>query len=127
MESSTLIERSKSMSYKIIFTLLLATLTSACTSTPKNMYSWGNYQEQVYKMYSAPEKAAPQSQIIIIEKDIAKSKLDNKPVAPGVYAHLAYQYLLTGNKEKAIEYFELEKKQFPEATVYIDFLLKKIV
>lgn len=99
-------------------------LLSGCATSSPGLYYWGSYQEQVYTQYSKPDKATPERQIAALERDIQKAKAANKPLPPGFYAHLAYQYLVTGNKTKATEYLMLEKQIFPESTVYVDLMLK---
>lgn len=102
--------------------LSLGLLSGCATST--SLYHWGSYQEQLYTQYSKPDKATPERQIAALERDIQRAKSSNKPLPPGFYAHLAYQYLVSGNKSKAVEYLMLEKQLFPESTVYVDLMLK---
>lgn len=109
---------------KCIALLLSVGLLGGCTTPSPSLYHWGSYQEQLYNQYSKPDKATPERQIAALERDIQKAKSANKSLPPGFYAHLAYQYLITGNKSKATEYLLLEKQQFPESTVYVDLMLK---
>ena len=114
------------MKRKLFLLCTASLLLEACVSTPVKNYAWGSYETQVYNGYSKPEKATPQIQIDVLEKEVAQAGLKKMPIAPGVYAHIGYQYLLLGNKAKALEYFSLEKQNLPESSVYIDFLVKKI-
>lgn len=114
------------MRTKILCLSLFSIGLTGCVSQPKQLYNWGSYQTQLYTMYSKPEKASAQQQVIAIEKDIQKSKATNQAVPPGVYAHLAYQYSLTGDLQNAKKYMELEKQVYPESTVYIDRLLQRM-
>ena len=111
-------------SAKGLLLLLSLGLLSGCATSPAGLYHWGSYQEQLYTQYSKPEKATPERQIAALERDIQKAKSANKSLPPGFYAHLAYQYLVTGNKSKATEYLMLEKQLFPESTTYVDLMLK---
>lgn len=97
-----------------------------CVSAPKSLYRWGSYPQQTYLMLSAPEKASPQQQILILEKDIEKATARNEAVPPGLYAHLGLLNLNINNAPRAIEYFELERQVYPESTVLMDRLLKKM-
>lgn len=103
-----------------------AALLSACASAPQTLYSWGNYPSAIYETLSTPEKADPQKQIKQLEADLQKARAKNQAVAPGFYAHLAYQYLQVGQTDKAAQYFALEKQTFPESAVYIDRLMKAV-
>ncbi|RYY79664.1 MAG: DUF4810 domain-containing protein [Moraxellaceae bacterium] len=80
---------------------------------------------RISKKFQA-DKAGPQQQIAALEKDIQKTKAASQAVPPGLYAHLGYEYSLTGNNQKAREYLELEKQVYPESTVYIDRLLQRM-
>ena len=97
-----------------------------CASGPKSLYSWGEYPQQSYLTLSLPEKAAPQDQVLKLGKDIQKAKAKNLAVPPGLYAHLGMQYLTMNDAPRAIQYFELERQVYPESTVLMDRLLKKM-
>ena len=110
--------------------LILGMITSfsfvGCTSAPKALYSWGEYPQQAYLMLSVPEKTSPQEQISKLEKGIEKAKAKNDAVPPGLYAHLGLLNLNINNGSRAVEYFELERQVYPESTVLMDRLLKKM-
>ena len=115
------------MNYKTIVVCVASVIFTACAgNAPPTYYSWGGYEAQLYSMYNRPEKATPELQIEALEKDIMRAAQSNRPVPPGVYAHLAYQYGLMGNKSKAIELFNMEKRLYPESSTYINTFLKQI-
>lgn len=103
----------------LIFTVVMG----GCAST---MYYWGEYQDLLYTQYNEPGKAIPEYQIEKMQADIHKAKGENKPLPPGFYAHLAYQYLQLGKAGDARQYFEAEKSHFPESAVLMDRFLKKL-
>lgn len=105
-----------------IFSLSLV----GCASAPKPLYSWGEFPQQTYLSLSSPEKAMPQEQVLDLEKDLEKAKAKNLAVPPGLYAHLGLQYLNMNDAPRAIQYFELERQVYPESTVLMDRLLKKM-
>ncbi|ENW23013.1 DUF4810 domain-containing protein [Acinetobacter pseudolwoffii] len=114
---------------KNIFLLLGAVMSLSlvgCASGPKSLYSWGTYPQQTYLLLSVPEKTSPQEQIAKLEKDIEKAKAKNAAVPPGLYAHLGLLNLNLNNGPRAVEYFELERQVYPESTVLMDRLLKKM-
>ena len=92
---------------KIVLVLgAICTMTLVgCVSAPKSLYSWGEYPQQTYLMLSLPEKTA---------------------VPPGLYAHLGLLNLNINNGPRAVQYFELERQTYPESTVLMDRLLKKM-
>jgi len=102
--------------------LVFAVGLSGCASKPESLYTWGSYESQVYAHLKGESREA---QIVALERDQEKIKASGKTAPPGFYAHLGLLYAETGNDAKAIACFETEKTRFPEATAYMDFLLKK--
>ena len=114
------------MKFRLCVVCATSILFAGCAAKDNSIYSWGSYQQQLYTAQVKPEKADPLKQIRSLEKDIEKAKAKNKPVAPGIYAHLGYQYSLIGNKQKAREYLQLERQLYPESSVYIERILKQL-
>jgi len=108
---------------KNLFLILLLLGLSSCAS--QTIYYWGHYQELLYDQYSTPGKATPEVQVLKLEEDIEKARSKNKPLPPGFYAQLGYQYLQMGRTDDAKASFESEKQQFPESAVLMDRFLKK--
>jgi hypothetical protein len=110
------------LSYAVLACSLL--LVSGCATSNRGQYYWGSYQELVYKQFQNSDKANPSAQIAVLERDIQIASSRNQALPPGFYAHLAYQHLLIGQKDKAVEYLALEKDHYPESSTYMDFMLK---
>lgn len=104
--------------------LVVAFLLAGCASHTR--YYWGNYEDLIYTQYQEPGKATPEYQIEKMQADIQRARSKNKPLPPGFYAHLGYQYLQIGRASEARQSFETEKRQFPESAVLMDRFLKKI-
>ena len=96
---------------------------NGCQSS-NTTYYWGDYQEVLYN-YSQSDKSNYSEQIQDLEKTIEKAKATNKPVPPGLHAHLGLLYATSGDRNKAFEQFEMEKTLFPESKHFIDFIEKK--
>jgi hypothetical protein len=109
---------------KIFLLTVLAIFFSGCATNTK--YHWGDYQDLIYTQYNEPGKATPEYQIEKMQADIQKASSNSKPLPPGFYAHLGYQYLQLGKAGEARQFFEIEKKQFPESAVLMDRFLKKL-
>ncbi len=112
---------------KVVLTLpllLAATLLASCASRP-GLYQWGSYEDQVYKMYSAPETASPKEQIAALEADLEKARAANRPLPPGHHAHLGFLYFQDGQLDRAVASFETEKRLFPESRAYMDRLIAR--
>lgn len=105
---------------------LILLFVSGCSHTQrKSLYYWGDYESLIYQYYHSPEKALPQVQISKLTRDIQKAQAINKKIAPGVHAHLGLMYSLLGQTESAMVEFEIEKRLFPESTVFIDGLMDR--
>ncbi len=105
------------------FLLLLLLGLSSCASN--SIYYWGHYQELLYDQYQTPGKSTPEIQVLKLEEDIEVARSKNKPLPPGFFAHMGYQYLQMGRTDDAKVSFESEKQQFPESAVLMDRFLKK--
>jgi hypothetical protein len=107
---------------RIFPVLVFAACLSGCASPPQTLYSWGSYESQVYAHLKGESREA---QIEALERDQEKIEASGKTAPPGFYAHLGLLHAETGNDAKAVACFETEKIRFPEATAFMDFLLKK--
>lgn len=105
--------------------LLGAAVFSGCVSS-KNTYYWGDYEEQVYVMYAAPDEGTAESQIEVLEHDIEKASSKNQPLGPGIRAHMGFLYFQLGQFEQARQAFEAEKVAFPESAQLMDRFISKI-
>lgn len=103
---------------------LAALILSGCAhQRPQPLYYWGAYQSQVYEHFKAEK--GPEEQIAVLEAEVEHANATNKALPPGFQAHLAMLYGKTGRSDKLISNLEAEKRQFPEGSVFMDFLLKK--
>lgn len=108
---------------KLIAGAAILLLAGCASNTPQKIYTWGDYQQSVYDHYTS--KTSPQEQIASLQKLIEASRASNKPVPPGVHAHLGMLYSNTGSRELAMAEFNAEKTQYPESASYIHFLTTK--
>jgi hypothetical protein len=95
---------------------------SACTSSSGALYSWGDYEGKVYTYLQGESPAA---QISALQDGLLKIEETGKKVPPGYYAHLGMLYAETGDDGLAISCFIAEKTRFPEAAVFMDYLLAR--
>ena len=113
----------KGLTFKLIAGTFVV-LMSGCVSN-NTQYHWGEYESLVYKGHVSPEEVPPIVQIDILEADIVKANAENKPVPPGVYAHLGLMYAAAGQKDLALTSLTKEKELFPESSAFIDGLIKR--
>jgi hypothetical protein len=109
------------MNNKIIFGLLAVLLATGCANAPQPLYYWGHYQGQLYGHFTGEE--GPDEQIAMLEADVEKATAEGLALPPGFRAYLGVLYGETGHTDKMVAYLEAEKKQFPESSAFMDFLL----
>ncbi|HEX7386996.1 MAG TPA: DUF4810 domain-containing protein [Castellaniella sp.] len=107
---------------RAVATVATSLALGACAHQPQ-MYSWDSYQPAVYSYLQAD--GDPSEQIQSMEKNIETARAANKPLPPGFHAQLGMLYLQSGKSSDAVEQLQKEKTEFPEATTYMDFLLKR--
>lgn len=106
---------------KYCFCILATVFLSGCVSQNQSLYYWdGLYAKSVYEYIN--QDGDINEQIANLEKLIQKSYEKNRPVAPGVYAHLGLLYSNLGDNAKFISYLDKEAEIYPESRKYIEFL-----
>ena len=103
----------------------LASLLGACAQPSKQMYSWDTYQPTVYA-YLKEDGADYTVQAQALEQNVEKARATHATLPPGFRAHLGMLYLKMGDESKGIEQFQGEKIAFPEATPFMDFLMRNV-
>lgn len=101
---------------------LLAATLSGCVTRQQPLYYWGNFQDQQYAYFKG--ERGPEDGIQNLEKVREEAKSRGKLVPPGFQAHLGLLYGQTGRTDLFEQNLLAEKQQFPESSVYVDFLLK---
>jgi len=105
-----------------LLALLSVICFSACTSAPGPLYTWGNYEN---KIYAYLQGESPAEQIYALQNDLIKIEETGRKAPPGYYAHLGMLYEEVGEHGLAISCFMAEKARFPEAAVFMDYLLER--
>ena len=106
--------------YRVLPVIVLAVCLFACESSSKSLYSWGSYELQVYAYLNGESR---EEQLAALERDLEKIEASGKAVPPGFYAQMGLLYAETGNVVEAVSCLTMEKTLFPEAAVFMDFLL----
>jgi len=106
--------------------LAFIALLVGCAEPPRQLYSWGHYEELVYASYAAPGKVSPEMQVQQLEQDYQQARAANLRPPPGFHAHLGYLYYQLGKLDQARQEFETEKAEFPESAVLMNRLLAKL-
>jgi hypothetical protein len=86
---------------------------------------WESFPRQQYEALLR-EGASPLEQIQAMEAHAEKARAAGAELPPGFRAHLGKLHLEVGNAAAAREMWIAEKVAFPEATSYMDHLLKRL-
>jgi hypothetical protein len=108
----------------LLLSLAASALLVGCGGSPKPLYQWESYNDQVYD-YLKGQSKGPEAQIDVLEQDLQKIHAAGNSPPPGYHAQLGLLYAQIGKGERVEKEFETEKKLFPESAAYMDFLLKK--
>lgn len=110
------------MNAKGLICLSLSFAALVGCQTKKPLYHYGSYQSNLYEHFKN-EDSAVTKEIDDIEKTIAETATNQLKVAPGIYAHLGFLYIQSGQVDTGLGHLVKEKELYPESTKYIDFLL----
>lgn len=111
------------MDVKIMLAAALSVAAlSGCQST-KPLYHYGSYQTNVYEHFKNEDSSVTE-QIEALEKTISETNRNKLQVGPGIYAHLGFLYLQSGQRDTGLGYLQKEKQTYPESSQFIEFLLK---
>ncbi|MDY6481025.1 DUF4810 domain-containing protein [Acinetobacter faecalis] len=114
------------MKKTVLALIALSLVLVGCGGGETSLYRWGEFPQQTYNYMSERSKVSPLEQIARLEKDIEKSKAENRAVPPGLYGHLGLLNLDVQNSQRAAMYFQLEKQVYPESTVLMNRLLQRM-
>lgn len=106
-----------------IISIIVLAFTGCGQEVVPPIYKWENYYS--YDMKSQ-EKEELEKHSAVLNKIITESENEKRRVAPGLYAEYAQILFETGKKEEAKKYFILEKQIYPESTIFIDRVIKKL-
>lgn len=108
---------------------LIATTTFAlipgCAQPPKPLYMWERLPGQQYETL-VRTGAGIEDQIRELQAHAEKARAAAAALPPGFRAHLGMLHLTNGNAEEARSLWNAEKTAFPEASPYMDQLLRRL-
>jgi len=111
--------------HRAVAVVALAVLTTGCATRIEPLYQWGNFTRLQYDVLLR-SGASPVTQVQLMELHAAKGRGGNGALPPGFRAHLGMLKLSLGDAEGAKSAWQAEKAAFPEATHYMDRLLKNV-
>ncbi len=114
------------MALRHMAVLFGALLTVGCAQPPtKPLYMWENFPRQQYEVLLGTPTAI-EEQIRTMQAHADKASASGAELPPGFRAHLGMLQLSAGNTGEARTLWETEKKVFPESSVYMEQLLKRL-
>lgn len=102
----------------------MAALAGCATKAPP-LYSWEAFPRQQYDVLSR-SGVDPAEQILALQAHAEKARAAGAALPPGFRAHLGMLQLSVGNAEQARAMWQAEKSAFPESSLYMDQLLKRL-
>ena len=87
---------------------------------------WGRDDASGFNGTARPDGVDLQAEIDALEKQLSQSMDKERPIPPGLHAHLGYLHSVAGNPAAAREQLEREKALYPESARFVDFLLAKL-
>lgn len=94
-----------------------------CANKPTPLYQWEGYPDLV-DSYFRTDKLSPDAQIQKMEEGLQKIQTEGGIAPPGYHAHLGLLYVHQGRMGPFAAQIQAEKKQYPESTPFMDFLLR---
>lgn len=92
----------------------------------KNIYYFGDYSRTLYAHEKNNNDESFQRHLQELASVIEKSKSQNMPVPPGIYAELGYMQLKKNNTQQAVEFFQAESSLYPESKLLMDKLIVQV-
>jgi len=108
-----------------LLALLALALAGTGCGTP-SYYAWGRYEDSVFAVTSTPDGFDLGAEIDSLEQQVQATIDAQRPVPPGLHAHLGYLHTVAGNPSAARQHFEQEKALFPESARLMDHLLARL-
>ncbi|RTZ39336.1 DUF4810 domain-containing protein [Candidimonas sp. SYP-B2681] len=118
-----MLSRPKQTVFRLSVAVILTGGLAACVQPQKLMYNWQSYQAGVYD-YLKDADSDYAAQAALLEQNVEIARSADQALPPGFRAHLGMLYLKQGKADKAVEQLHSEKLAFPEATPFMDFLLR---
>lgn len=113
--------------YRIAFGCTVALLITACAKPPRPpLYLWDTFPRQQYDTLLRPDAGPDNAQITLLQAQAEKARAQGADLPPGFRAHLGMLHLTKGNVDEARRLWTAEKLAFPESTMYMDQLLKRL-
>lgn len=116
------------MKKTFVLGLFCLLLVSCVTTTPasKPLYSWNNYQEEMYS-YAKEENGENLKKLMKTYQNIIdKQTGSRKVIPPGICADYGYLLYKQGKKEEGLSFLNKEMVLYPESSVFVSRIIKNL-
>ncbi|WP_298527305.1 DUF4810 domain-containing protein [uncultured Porphyromonas sp.] len=111
--------------FRGVLASVVAVLLASCATTP-SLYGWGNYEATSYAVAKTPSKQNLQRLIEVYEELITHPKGTRQLPPPGICAEYGYLLIKQGKPEEGRKLLEQEIALYPESSIFIQTLLKRL-
>jgi len=111
---------------RIVVIALLCAIMVSCSTAPKPMYSWYDYDDDTYAYLKNGDKESLADLIKTYEKIIAQQKGTRKIVPPGVYADYGFILIQAKKTEEGKKMLMKESELYPESSVFVNSVIRMI-
>ena len=102
--------------------LVVLVMFSSCATT--SLYDWGHYEDDLFDYYHEP--SVKDEVVIDLVNHLEKQELKGRKPAPGLYAEAGTFYLLEGDADKAILFYQKEADYWPESEPMMSALIRNL-
>ncbi|MDR0798328.1 MAG: DUF4810 domain-containing protein [Dysgonamonadaceae bacterium] len=114
------------MKKNIVLASFCLVLLASCVSTPKPLYSWGNYQEKAYAYEKNGTEKSLDELMTAYQTLMKKQDGLRKTVPPGICADYGYLLYKQGKKDEGLALMQKEIALYPESTIFISRIIKQL-
>ncbi len=118
--------RNRPLAARAASALGAAALLLACSCQSPSRYGFEGYRPSVFAVTANEDEADIDAAIAQLNETVERTLMDDRIVPPGMHAHIGFLYALRGDIDTAVAAFESEKELYPESTVFIDGMLRRM-
>lgn len=116
----------KRIMFIVIACALACALATSCSSGPKPMYSWYEYDSASYKYLKNNDQESLDNLVKAYDKIIAKQSGTRGVVPPGVYADYGFVLIQANKPAEGKKMLLKESELYPESSVFVNSVIRMI-
>lgn len=90
---------------------------------PPGLFYWGEYENSLYERYVENDNGHTEAHL---QESFAEAQKTNQRVSPGLHADYGFMLYKRGDKSGAINFFDKEKKLYPESSLLMTKLIDRV-